>query len=128
MSEQAPQHGSFCWNELMTTDPAAARAFYGELFGWEYQKMPGEEPYWTVKAGDREQGGIMGMPPEAGQMPPNWGAYVAVDDVDARARQAEELGGKVLMTPRDIPEVGRFCVISDPQGAILSMIALRPGA
>ncbi len=119
-----PEHGRFCWNELMTTDPAAARAFYGTLFGWTYEDGMSDEPYSILSVGKTEQGGIMPMPPEAAQMPPNWGAYVAVDDVDASARQAEELGGKILLEPRDIPHVGRFCVISDPQGAVLSMITL----
>ncbi len=120
-----PAHGSFCWNELMTTDMEAASRFYGQLFGWNYKDSMGDMPYSIVEGGGREQGGIMPMPPEAGQMPPNWGAYVAVDDVDASARQAEELGGKILMEPRDIPHVGRFCVIQDPQGAVLSMITLQ---
>jgi len=128
MSSKLPEHGRFCWNELMTTDPAAAREFYGALFGWTYQDGMSDEPYSIVSVGGTEQGGIMPMPPEAGQMPPTWGAYVAVDDVDASARQVEELGGKILIAPRDIPHVGRFCVISDPQGAVLSMITLRPGA
>ena len=120
-----PEHGSFCWNELMTTDMDAARDFYGSLFGWKYGQSMSDEPYSIIENRGQEQGGIMPMPPQAGQMPPNWGAYVAVDDVDARARQAEDLGGKVLMEPRDIPKVGRFCVISDPQGAVLSMITLN---
>ena len=64
----------------------------------------------------------MAMPAEAGKMPPMWGAYVTVDDVDASAEQAEALGGKLVMGPQDIPDVGRFCVICDPQGAALSLI------
>jgi predicted enzyme related to lactoylglutathione lyase len=55
-------------------------------------------------------------------MPPNWGAYVTVDDVDATAVLAEKLGGKILVPPTDIPTVGRFSVIQDPQGAVLSAI------
>ncbi len=125
MSDDYPKHGSFCWNELMTTDMEAAQGFYGSLFGWNYKDSMGDMPYAIVDSGGREQGGIMPMPPEADQMSPCWGAYVAVDDVDASARQAEELGGKVLLEPRDIPHVGRFCVIQDPQGAVLSMITLR---
>ncbi len=127
MSTRTPGHGSFCWNELMTTDPAAAQAFYGRMFGWSYQDMPGKEPYAVIRCGEQGQGGVMGMPAEAAGMPPCWGAYVAVDDVDARAKLAEELGGKVLMAPRDIPDIGRFCVIRDPQGAVISMITLSGG-
>jgi len=62
------------------------------------------------------------MPQDAQGMPPMWGAYVTVDDVDATARTAEQLGAKLLVPPRDIPGVGRFCVIQDPQGAVISAI------
>ncbi len=75
-----------------------------------------------AKTGAKEVAGIMGMPPEAGDMPPMWGAYVTVDDVEASAKEAEALGGKIVLAPRDIPDVGRFCVICDPQGAALSLI------
>jgi predicted enzyme related to lactoylglutathione lyase len=64
------------------------------------------------------------MGPEFGGAPSHWMAYVAVDDVDAKARRVEELGGKVCVPPTDIPNTGRFCVITDPTGATLSLIAL----
>lgn len=123
MTEPMKQHGAFSWNELMTTDVDAAKSFYGKLFGWTLENMPmSDMDYIMAKAGDQEVAGIMAMPPESGGMPPNWGAYITVDDVEASAKQAEALGGKILMVPRDIPDVGRFCVISDPQGAVVSMI------
>lgn len=123
MTDPMKQHGAFSWNELMTTDVSAAKAFYGDLFGWELEEMQTNDMVYTMaKTGDKELAGIMGMPPEAGGMPPTWGAYVTVDDVDSSAKQAEALGGKIMLAPRDIPNVGRFCVICDPQGAALSMI------
>jgi len=123
MTNPIKQHGAFSWNELMTTDVGAAKAFYGDLFGWTLEDIQaGDMTYTMAKAGDKEAAGIMAMPPEAGEMPPTWGAYVTVDDVEASARQAETLGGKILLAPRDIPNVGRFCVISDPQGAVLALI------
>ena len=64
----------------------------------------------------------MVLPAEAQEMPPAWGAYVTVDDVDARTTQAERLGGKICRPPEDIPDVGRFSVIQDPQGATLMLI------
>lgn len=123
MSEQFMQHGAFSWCELMTTDVAAAKTFYSGLFGWETEdmSMPGMT-YTVVKAGGSGIGGIMATPPEAQGVPPMWGAYVTVDDVDATAQTATKLGGKVLVPPRDIPEVGRFCVIQDPQGAVINAI------
>lgn len=123
MTEPMKQHGAFSWNELMTTDVEAAKAFYGSLFGWTLEGMQTNDMAYTMaKAGDREVAGLMAMPPEAGTMPPTWGAYVTVDDVEASAKQAEALGGKIMLAPRDIPDVGRFCVICDPQGATLSLI------
>jgi len=69
----------------------------------------------------------MKIPPQAQGAPPHWGAYVTVDDVDATARRAEELGGKVLVPPQDIPGVGRFCVVQDPQGAVISAMTYERG-
>ena len=101
----------------MTTDVAAARSFYGALFGWETEDYPGEGMnYVMVKVGGEAVGGMMTLPPECAGMPPAWGVYVTVDDVDATARQVETLGGKVLRPPEDIPDIGRFCVLQDPQG------------
>ncbi|WP_456417312.1 VOC family protein [Thiolapillus sp.] len=123
MSDPMKQHGAFSWNELMTTDVDAAKAFYASLFGWKMEDVQTKDMGYTIaRSGDKEMAGIMGMPPEAGDMPPAWGAYVTVDDVEYSAAQAEKLGGKVLLSPRDIPDVGRFCVICDPQGATLSLI------
>ena len=85
--------------------------------------MPmGDMNYTVVKVGEEGLGGIMSRPPQAEGTPPNWGVYVTVDDVDATVRKAEELGGKILVPPTDIPTVGRFCVLQDPQGAVISAI------
>jgi predicted enzyme related to lactoylglutathione lyase len=124
-------HGAFSWSELMTSDPEAALGFYQKLFGWTTQSMPMPQgTYHVVKAGDTSIGGIMKMPPEAaaGGMPPTWGCYVTVKDVDACATQAQSFGGKVLHGPVDIPTVGRFAVIADPQGAWLNIITYAPPA
>jgi len=123
MDEQFKQHGAFSWCELITTDADAAKVFYTKLFGWDTEDMsiPGMN-YTVVKAGGKGIGGIMSMPKEAQGMPPMWGAYVTVDDVDLTARTAEQLGARLWVTPRDIPDVGRFCVIQDPQGAVISAI------
>lgn len=116
-------HGAFSWNELMTPDPAAAASYYGRLFGWTTEAMDmGTGPYTVIKCGGTSVGGIMAMPPDAGAMPPAWGCYVTVDDVDAVAARCTELGGTVLLPPTDIPTVGRFAVLRDPQGAVLNVI------
>ena len=116
-------HGAFSWSELMTSDPQAAGAFYGQLFGWTTQDMDmGTGPYHVVKVGDTSVGGIMGMPPGGDKMPPMWGCYVTVDAVDRTAARCVELGGKVVMPPTDIPTVGRMAVLQDPQGAVISVM------
>ncbi len=126
MSQDAmKQHGAFSWNELSTSDVGAAKTFYGELLGWQFQDIQcGDMAYTMIKAGDQELGGLMETPAEAkakGQ-PPSWGAYVTVDDVDAQVARVAQLNGKVLVPPSDIPDVGRFAVIQDPQGATLMLI------
>ena len=123
MADRFKQHGAFSWNELMTTDPNAAKEFYGKLFKWELMDMPMEEMTYTVaKAGEDDVAGIMQIPPDDEGAPPSWGAYVTVDNVDQTVRLAEELGGRIVVPARDVPEVGRFAVIQDPQGAMISII------
>ncbi|MCB1781983.1 MAG: VOC family protein [Candidatus Competibacteraceae bacterium] len=126
MNENLMKHGAFSWSELITPDVNAARSFYSGLFGWTFEDFLGAgAPYTLVKADGDMIGGIMAPSPECAGMPPAWGVYVTVDDVDATARQVEMLGGKLLRPPEDIPEVGRFCVLQDPQGATLCAITYR---
>ncbi len=123
MKDPFKLQGAFSWFELMTTDVASAKNFYSDLFGWKMEDMSmGDMDYTVVKVGEDGQGGIMQTPPQAEGTPPNWGVYVTVDDVDATAGKVEELGGKILVPPTDIPTVGRFCVLQDPQGAVISAI------
>jgi predicted enzyme related to lactoylglutathione lyase len=118
MEEAAKTHGAFSWFELMTTDVDAAKKFYTALFGWETVEYPMENVTYTVlKVGGKPVAGMMPIPEEAKGMPPMWDIYITVDDVDATAKKVEELGGKILRPPADIPKVGRFCVLADPTGA-----------
>lgn len=124
MADEAT-HGTFCWNELMTRDMAAAKKFYSELIGWEIvdSGMPGMD-YNMLKASGKNAGGMMAMPSDVpDQVPSHWMAYITVDDVDAAAAKVTELGGKVLQGPMDVPTVGRFCSIADPTGAAVSLIS-----
>jgi len=126
MDEKYKAHGAFSWFELMTTDAAAAKDFYTKLFGWSIEDMPmGEGTYSVIKVKGQSESaaGLMATPPEAQGTPPMWSIYITVDDVDATAKMAQDLGGKVLVPPKDIPKVGRFCVIQDPQGAVLCPIS-----
>jgi uncharacterized protein len=117
------QHGAFSWCELMTTDLKGAEAFYSKLFGWTMEDGPVEEvEYRVVSAGGQSIGGLMSLPPDMQNVPPHWGATVTVESLDDTVKMVEELGGKVLMQPQDIPTVGRFSVIQDPQGAVITAI------
>lgn len=123
MTEPMKQHGAFSWHELVTTDVEAAKNFYMKLFGWTTEEVAmGGMNYVVVKAGGEDAGGIMAMPPQAKGAPPHWGIYVTVDDVDATAKLAEKMGARIIVPPKDIPDVGRFCLFQDPQGAFLSAI------
>jgi uncharacterized protein len=125
MDPMQSKHGQFSWNELLTTDPAAAIDFYSRLFGWTTQDFQMPDFTYSVvkmKGAEQGQGGIMPIPSPAAGMPPAWFPYVTVDNVDNVAKQATQLGGNVVVGPKDIPEIGRFAVIQDPQGAAISII------
>ena len=117
--EGTPRPGTFCWDELHTSDVDAAARYYGKLFGWTGHS--GEDPmkYWHWKNADKDIGGMMKlmMP----NVPPNWLAYIAASDVAASTKRVEELGGKVRMPPMEIPKVGVFSVVADPTGATFAL-------
>lgn len=126
MDEKLMKHGAFGWFELMTTDVSSSKEFYSNLLGWTTQDMPMEGMNYTVvKVDNEEVAGMMPMPPDSGEMPPTWGIYITVENVDATLAKAKDLGGKILVEPRDIPDVGRFCVIQDPQGAWFAAITYK---
>ena len=114
--------GAIGWNELISTDPAGAAAFYGALFGWNI-KAPDANMggYRVVQVGDAGIGGIMGCPDGAPKVS-QWGAYVTVADLNATVAKCESLGGKVMVPSMEIPNVGRMAVLMDPQGAMISAI------
>jgi hypothetical protein len=113
---------TLCWNELVTSDPDAAGGFYTDLFGWtaETMEMPGGD-YTMFSARGHAMGGMMEQPDGA---PAHWMVYFSVEDVDDTLRTMDEHGGTLYFGPHDI-EVGRLAVVSDPQGAVFSIIAMR---
>jgi predicted enzyme related to lactoylglutathione lyase len=122
--------GRFVWYELMTTDPSAAIAFYTHVIGWKTQPFDdvGGTPYTMWVGSHGPLGGALKLPEEAAKMgaPPHWMAHVEVGDVDATVAKARKLDARVHVEPRDIPKVGRFAVIADPQGPSLSVF--KPAA
>jgi uncharacterized protein len=117
--------GRFIWHELLTTDIAASSAFYQKVLPWRTQasSMPG---YTIWMAGQTQIGGLMALPAEAAGAPPHWLLYVGTPNVDATCAQAQALGAKVHKAATDIPNVGRFAVLTDPQGATFAVFT--PGA
>jgi predicted enzyme related to lactoylglutathione lyase len=117
-------HGAPSWFENMTTDPDRNAAFYSKLFGWTPEEMPMRRVrYTTFKLGRDYIAGMMKIAPEMGPMPPHWATYFTVQDVDETARQAIELGATICVPAQDIPDIGRFCGITSPQGVTFFTIA-----
>ena len=117
--------GRFVWHELLTTDTAAAAAFYPKVVPWRTQpsSMPG---YTLWMAGDAQVGGLMALPADAAGTPPHWLIYIGTPNVDATAEHAQRLGARVVKPPADIPNVGRYAVLADPQGATFALYTPGP--
>jgi predicted enzyme related to lactoylglutathione lyase len=114
--------GRFVWHELMTTDPRAAAGFFTKVAGWKTQQWPQDPSYTMFVAGKQPMGGVLSLPEDAKAMgaPPTWLTYIGTPNVDETARRIESLGGKILKAPGDIPTIGRFAIVQDPQGAVFA--------
>ena len=118
--------GFFIWHELITSDPVAATKFYADVVGWSAAPAPDAPmPYWLMSAQGEPVAGIMKTMEHASH--PGWCGYVGVDDVDATTAKATSLGSKVVAPPTDIPNVGRFAVFNDPQGAVIGLMKWNAG-
>lgn len=117
--------GDFCWIELATTDQAAAKNFYSELFGWSANDVPmgPNDFYTTFKIDGREVGAAYTLRAEQRQqgVPAHWNLYVAVENADTASARATQLGAKVLAPPFDVFDIGRMAVLQDPTGAVFSV-------
>ncbi len=112
------QPGTLTWNDLVSPDPDAAAAFYGELFGWTFMDIPDSGGYRVIRNGERSNGGL--PPARDPQSPPAWLPYFGHPDVDAAVARIGELGGRTLAPPMDIG-MGRIAVAGDPQGAVFAL-------
>jgi uncharacterized protein len=119
--------GSIGWNELTTTDVDRAGKFYTGLFGWkaEPQQVPGMV-YTVFKNGEAMAAGMMQQPKAMAGAPSAWSVYFSVADADGSAEKAKSLGAKVLVPPTDIPDIGRFAFLADPQGAAFAVMKFLP--
>jgi predicted enzyme related to lactoylglutathione lyase len=113
---------TMCWNELTTRDVDGSKKFYTSLFEWKLKVSP---EYTEVHVGDMPVGGIFPMPKEMGNIPPYWMPYFAVSDCDGSTKKAKSSGATLHVGPRDIPDTGRFSIVSDPQGAMFAVIQLK---
>ncbi|CAN5776980.1 VOC family protein [soil metagenome] len=116
---------TFNWVDLMTTDQQVAKNFYTELFGWQTRDEPidDDNTYTMFMSGDDSIAGAGEYPDEQKQqgMPPVWNNYITVEDVDAKAKEAEQLGATVVMPPMDVMTAGRMAMLQDPGGAFVSL-------
>lgn len=123
MQPQSP----FVWHELMVPNPGSSPSFYKSITGWDTQPFPGDYTLWVN--GEAPIGGLMELSKELASngVPPHWLHYVGVEDVDATAWRAEELGGHINVPPTDIPDVGRFAILADPQNAVFAIYKSNQG-
>ena len=116
--------GSLSWNELVTNDVEGAKLFYGRVLGWKYVEsvMSDGTIYTMAQTVNGPVGGIFAAPREL-SLAPHWSPYAVVMDADKAARTVVELGGTLVFPVMDAPNIGRFCVARDPQGAMFTLIA-----
>lgn len=124
-AELMRQPGALCWVELYTTDAAKAGRFYAETIGWTLEPIDmGPMGVYTLLSnpGDKEnKGGMMQIGPHMKGIPSHWLAYFAVESCDKSTELAQKLGAKLQVPPTDIPNIGRFSIVQDPQGAAFSL-------
>jgi predicted enzyme related to lactoylglutathione lyase len=122
--EGEPEIGQGSWHELMTTDAPAAMKFYNAIFGWEPSQAMDMGPMGTYQMFNRPHGmigGMMNKPPEMANVPPNWGIYFRVPDINAAVERITSNGGKILNGPMEVPGGDWIVNAMDPQGAAFSL-------
>lgn len=112
------EHGAMIWCERMTRDVDAVKAFYGDLFGWEFGGRP---DHLVARIGDRDAGGVMPMGEAYEGVPPHWLLYFRADDCAAVAGAAAASGGTVVVPTMDLP-IGRFAILMDPAGGAFALL------
>ena len=122
-AQLANEPNTLTWNELVTDDLDKAKDFYTKAFGLDYEVFPGGGDYTLLKVEGKVVGGMRHKGDETPKEVPNhWNTIFAVADTDATVATAEKLGGKVVMPPEDMPGVGRFAAVADPQGATFGVM------
>lgn len=122
--------GAFCWNELASSDLEKSKAFYGGLFGWTFEDSESSAPggvYVSIKNGGASNGGMMTKPEMAAKAPDYWAAYFAVEDLTASVARLEQLGGKTMFDPMEIPNIGTMAWAMDPTNAAFVLLQMKEG-
>jgi len=125
-----PLIGKFVWHDLITDDVAAARRFYGGLFGWSFEdsQRPGGGAYTLIKSRGNYIGGMLQLgDPGDGRDYTRWLGYLSVADVDAAANQVQAAGGSVLAAPHELGRIARAAAVEDPQGAVVGLVRSHVG-
>ena len=126
-AEVMHEPGALTWFELATTSPESASAFYDQVLWTQTIPDPDqpEFPYWLLQVAGKHAAGIIQIGEDWGPVPPNWGVYFGVSDVDATVAKAQELGGGVVVEARNIADFARFAVLRDAEGAVFNVISLN---
>jgi uncharacterized protein len=117
----AERQGKIVWHEILTNDVKKVTDFYSKLLGWTVTEFPGAEPYYVLNNKGVGVAGAM-TPPGKEKISPHWLLYLYAENADETVAKAKSLGAKVWVPPTDIPNVGRFAVMADPQGATFSVL------
>lgn len=118
-------HGFFHWNELLTSDIERAKRFYSQTLGWTFLPLPTEtgNTYWVARIGDKPVAGLFPTKKSGHEdAPDRWMSYIAVDDVDARAKAALAAGAELMRPIFDVKGVGRIAILTEPGGASVGWI------
>lgn len=120
---------TFVWYELMTSDPDAAEAFYAAVVGWTPERWSESPRYTLLKTGGMQVAGIMPIPEDVATAGgrPGWLGYIGTPDIDAAVAKLTAAGGRVHREPAEIPGIGRFAAVADPQGAMFMFIEPKMG-
>jgi predicted enzyme related to lactoylglutathione lyase len=113
--------GTLTWADLITNDQARAVKFYSEVFGWQADSGKDNSGYQHIKNGDKHIGGIPPAGPQTAAMPPHWLLYFLTENCDASTAKAKETGAKIVSAPETMEGVGRWSIITDPQGATFAL-------
>jgi len=119
-----PENGAFIWNELVTPDQDTCRDFFCGLLGWTSRVVQTSDfgTYTLFQREGVDVAGMMSFTEDTPMKEPHWHAYIGVDDIDSCIQRVAKLGGRVVVPPQDIADVGRVAVIADPAGAVVSLM------